>query len=173
MSRLSHKLFSFGWTFKLRHLASKFCLLSDALSRIFDQEMLITRVPLNQKVNQDCDEFFKTYKDSLPKHWISGEAEISQDDLFNNLTYQICRDPRISENLRLKRFRSLLQRVHETFKPQVQRFIDESEAKIKENEKVKTMSMEDGTQVKIAEPTGEISCMDIKCSLLVLCKLLI
>ena len=90
MSRLSHKLFSFGWTFKLRHLASKFCLLSDALSRIFDQEMLITRVPLNQKVNQDCDEFFKTYKDSLPKHWISGEHTMTEVLQKGQKRYSLC-----------------------------------------------------------------------------------
>ena len=77
-------------TFKLRHLASKFCLLSNALSRIFDQQMLITGIPLNEKINQECDEFFQSYKDTLPENWVTGEAEISQEDLFNNLTYQIC-----------------------------------------------------------------------------------
>ena len=82
-------------TFKLRHLASKFCLLSDALSRIFDQQMLITGIPLNQKINQECDEFFQSYKDTLPENWVTGEAEISQEDLFNNLTYQIGRDHKI------------------------------------------------------------------------------
>ena len=122
MSRLSHCIYSFGWTFKLRHLASKFCLLSEALSRIFDQEMLISGVPLKQKINQECDEFFETYKNSLPECWTSGEAEFTTQDLFDNLTYQICRDHRISENCRDRRFKSLLQRVHESFKPQVQRF---------------------------------------------------
>ena len=121
LSRLSFKLFSYGFAFQLRHSpANKDILISDQLSRLHEEPTSYTGLPIGQM--KDAQELFKEFKNRIPPEWISG-AEFSYSDMIKHLTSEILKDPKISENVRQKRFSNLLRQIDEKWHPPILQFV--------------------------------------------------
>ena len=157
LSRLSFKLFSYGFTFQLRHAPSnKDILISDQLSRLHGEPITFTGLPLSQ--TKDAEDFFKNFKERIPKQWIDG-AHFSYQDMINHLTSEILKDPKISENVRQKRFQNLLQNVEEKWHPPILKFVKEG----RDTDILKTTVLKgDDIEVSLLECKGPYRYVDIK-----------
>ena len=157
ISRLSFKLFSFGFSFQLRHApANKDILISDQLSRLLGEPISFTGLPIGQM--KDAKEFFENYKEKIPSEWKNG-AEFSYQDMISHLTSEILKDPKISENVRQKRFNSLLQNIDEQFHPPILQIVKNGRDTNVLNSK--TMKGKD-IEVSVLECKGPERYVDIK-----------
>ena len=119
VGRQSFKLFNFDFCFQLRHVSSKFGVIQDMLSRIYEQPVTETGLPVSQKA--DLDEFFNKYKDSIPKEWKEGTI-FKYQDMINHLTDVVMNDPTISKTLKSKRLNGLLEQLQPQYMPESIKF---------------------------------------------------
>ena len=157
LSRLSFKLFSYGFSFQLRHAPSnKDILISDQLSRLHEEPVTFTGLPMNQ--TKDAEEFFKDFKDKIPSDWVKG-AEFSYKDMISHLTSEILKDSKISENVRQKRFQNLLQNIDEKWHPPILQFVKDGKDT---NVLKKTVLKGEGIEVSLLECRGPERYVDIR-----------
>ena len=117
LSRLAFKLFNYNFCFQLRHAPSNAdIVMSDSLSRLHGEPISATGLPINQ--TKDAEQFFKEYKSKIPDKWLKG-AVFSYQDMLEHLTSEILKDPKISENVRQKRFKNLMQQIDEKWHPPI------------------------------------------------------
>ena len=119
VGRQSFKLFSFNFSFQLRHVSSKWGVLPDMLSRLFDQPVTQTGLPVAHKA--DLDEFFEKYKSSIPQSWKDG-AIFTYQDMINHLTETVMQDPTITNSLKSKRLNGLLDQLQPQYMPESIKF---------------------------------------------------
>ena len=153
LSRLSFKLFSFGFSFQLRHApANKDILISDQLSRLHEEPVSFTGLPIRQM--RDSEKIFQEFEKKIPKKWISG-AEFNYQDMINHLTSEILKDPKISENVRQKRFSHLLQQIDEKWHPPILQFVKQGTGKDTEVIQTKTLKADDDLEVSLIQCKGD------------------
>ena len=117
LSRLAFKLFNYNFCFQLRHAPSNAdIVMSDSLSRLHGEPISASGLPINQ--TKDAEQFFKDYKKKIPEKWLKG-AIFSYQDMLEHLTSEILKDPKISENVRQKRFKNLMQQIDEKWHPPI------------------------------------------------------
>ena len=76
---------------------------------------------------RESEKFFEDFKDRIPQKWKNG-AEFSYQDMINHLTSEILKDPKISENVRQKRFHNLLLQIDEKFHPTILEFVKDGKS---------------------------------------------
>ena len=122
IGRQSFKLFSLDLCFQLRHVSSKFGVLQDTLSRIYEQPVTETGLPVAHKA--DLHEFLEKYKNTIPQEWREG-AIFTYQDMIDHLTEVVMNDPTISKTLKSKRLNGLLEQLQPQYMPESIKFAKE------------------------------------------------
>ena len=122
IGRHSFKLFSLDLCFQLRHVSSKFGVLQDTLSRIYEQPVTETGLPVAHKA--DMHEFLEKYKNTIPQEWKEG-AIFTYQDMIDHLTEVVMNDPTISKTLKSKRLNGLLEQLQPQYMPESIKFAKE------------------------------------------------
>ena len=138
LARHSFKLFNFDFAFQLRHASSRFGAIQDQLSRVFEELVTETGLPVGHKA--DLDAFFKKWGDTIPQEWKDG-AIFKHQDMINHLTDTIMNDPSISKTLKAKRLNGLLEQLNPNHLPDSILFAKkEIDSSVYKSQKVKSKS---------------------------------
>ena len=123
MSRLSHKIFTYGFPFKLVHHAGHSNVIADALSRRFGMLVTATGCPLGMK--EDLSKFREKLEKHVPPEWLQN-MEIQYSDMIKCLGKTIMTDPDITDSLKKKRLQNLVSKVDQEATPSVIKFTKEA-----------------------------------------------
>ena len=151
LSRMSYRLFSFGFCFKLKHSVGRDIIVSDTLSRVHNLPMTRTGVPFEEKM--ESKEFLEEYAKKMPKEWLEGRI-FYYEELVKHVTREILKDEKINDTLKQKRLKGLIQNVTENHYPHIVKCLDEVKGKPDHSQKVRVMKNDD-INVKITEPIAE------------------
>ena len=124
LARISSYIFAWGFNFMLKQSCGYNLVVADFLSRIYEEPVTETGVPICQK-DIDLDQFFKDYADKLPKDWTTpgGKGIFNFEDLITHTTVELLNDSRISDSVRQKRLMGLLENIDDRFHPAVLKFL--------------------------------------------------